>query len=325
MNLNEICVSRTIPHTDIETPILVPAFSSAVFGICDKKRMHVIGDIYKFYKKRLKNASLLSAFDIYYNYIDINEIQNTKILFLDSGIYEKDCYTKAGRRVKWSYEKYLEALNRVKPTSLCVLVNYDRENKIKDQLAEADNFFNEYPDCIRNFLYKPRKKDRFIDIDELVKNVNDIEKFDILGIAEKELGPSPLKRCENLLKIRIALNSIDSVKPIHVFGCLDFLSVLSFYCCGADIFDGLSWLRYGLYEKTSIYINNYALIEGLWGENMGDIHNIAYLRNLSYLETLTKSLKEFSSAYDFGVFNLREDIINQLKLLINYAGIDMRV
>jgi len=272
MKLKDICASRNIPNTDTDTPLLVPAFSSSVFGIYDSEKMHIIGDLFKILKKRLKSALLLSAFDIYYEYVDKNEI--------DSGMYEKDCYTKSGKNVDWSYQKYLTVLDSVKPTPLCVLVNYDKENNIKEQISEAEKFFDRYPNCIKDFLYKPKRKKRFVNVDDLIKNIDELNKFDILGIAEKELGPSPQKRCENLLKIRSALNSIDSSKPIHLFGCLDFLSILSFFCCGADIFDGLSWLRYGYYEKVSIYVNNYALIEGYWGENMRNIYNITYLRNL---------------------------------------------
>lgn len=127
MKLKDICANRNIPNTDTDTPLLVPAFSSSVFGIYDSEKKHIIGDLFKILKKRLKSALLLSAFDIYYEYVDKNEIPKTKVVFLDSGMYEKDCYTKSGKNVDWSYQKYLTVLDSVKPTPLCVLVNYDKK------------------------------------------------------------------------------------------------------------------------------------------------------------------------------------------------------
>jgi len=325
MRIEEVCKSRKIPNTSIETPLLIPAFSSATYGIVDNTKMDLIGKIYMFLKEKIKKASLFSAYDLFNGFINKNEIHHPDIVFIDSGIYEFDCYNKTGKKVEWSYQKYLETLDSIKPSKSCVLINFDKKTNIKSQILEANNFFNRYPSCIKDFLYKPNQADQFVDMDELIENIDELKKFDIIGITEKELGHSPLKRCENLLKLRLSLNSVNLPIPIHIFGCLDFLSILSFYFCGADIFDGLSWLRYGYYKNISIHVNNYALIEGFWEENISNIYDLTYIRNLSQLIDFMEMMKTFSYTYNYNVFNMKEKILNQLKLLINNAGIDVMV
>lgn len=325
MRIEKVCKSREIPSTSIETPLLIPSFSSAAFGVVDEEQKDLIGKIHTFLKEKIKTASLISAYDIYNGIINKDEIWCSDIVFIDSGNFESDCYAKAGKYVDWSHLKYLEVIDNIIPSKPFVLINFNKKNSFKTQFSEAIKFFQRYPTCIKDFLYKSNQKSQFLDIDELINNISSLKKFDIIGVSEKELGPSPLKRCENLLKLRLSLNYANLSIPIHIFGCLDFLSILSFYFCGADIFDGLSWLRFGVHENMAIYVNNYAFIEGFWDENISNIYDIMYIKNLSNLMDFMVKMKTFSDFYDFSIFGLRDNILGQIKLLINNAGIDLRV
>ena len=81
--------------------------------------------------------------------------------------------------------------------------------------------------------------------------------------TEKELGRSILERMENIARIRIAMREKDVSRPIHIFGSLDMLSTPLYFIAGADIFDGLTWLRYGYVGGLSIYEQNFGLITAL--------------------------------------------------------------
>ena len=52
-------------------------------------------------------------------------------------------------------------------------------------------------------------------------------------------------------------NEIDLYIPIHLFGCFDPKSLIYFFLSGADIFDGLTWLRYFIYGNTTMYVREY--------------------------------------------------------------------
>lgn len=82
-------------------------------------------------------------------------------------------------------------------------------------------------------------------MEEVLASVGGLADFDLIGLTEKELGASPLERCRAVLSLRETLHRRGHQTPIHIFGCLDPATVLAYFLCGADVFDGLSWLRFG--------------------------------------------------------------------------------
>src|SRR5437762_1985645 len=73
-----------------------------------------------------------------------------------------------------------------------------------------------------------------------------------LVFVEQELGRSILERARNIARIRRALVEIGNDLPIHIFGCLDPGLVRYYAMAGADIFDGLQWLRNVITEGGTI-------------------------------------------------------------------------
>src|SRR5699024_2400896 len=156
----------------------------------------------------------------------------------------------------WNFELYKNTVKKIEPISDIVLVNYDFDELLPlfKQVELANNHFYHYPFLISDFLYKPINEGELIDVEELIENIHMISNFDILGLTEKELGYSVIERCTNIYRIRLALEKANVNIPIHIFGCLDPLNILIYFLCGADIFDGLSWLRFSYSENKPMYI-----------------------------------------------------------------------
>jgi len=71
--------------------------------------------------------------------------------------------------------------------------------------------------------------------------LKDANHFEILGIAEREMGATIVDRVRLLRDLRRAMDGEGVVRPIHIFGTDDPLSILLYAAAGADLFDGLGW------------------------------------------------------------------------------------
>ncbi|MBD3561850.1 hypothetical protein H6S82_23825, partial [Planktothrix sp. FACHB-1355] len=130
-------------------------------------------------------------------------------------------------------------------------------------------------------------------VNSLIKNAHNLASFSILGITEKELGETLLERCQNLLRIRAALQEQGLQTPIHIFGCLEPLTVISYFLCGADIFDGLSWLRFAFVDGLATYHSTATLLQGEWSYTDNQLLWARWIRNLQSLESLSKAMSRF--------------------------------
>jgi hypothetical protein len=308
----------------METPLLVPSFSSIV----DRK----IGQIHTNLRDLIPAASLVSAYDLSYKYLNKNAIWVSDVVFVDSGNYELDKLADSIRREFgktdfvskkiWSAQMYSSLIDKIKPLSRVVLVNFDERELFQTQISDAKSLFSNYPDYAKCFLYRPPSKSaNYIDMPTLVENVTSLESFDILGVTEKELGGSLLKRCENLLLIRQELFSNQLDIPIHVFGCLDPLGILIFFLCGADIFDGTSWLKFSFHNNLALYTNNCAILSQSWSDTDLSIRESTYILNLSRLTHLMNEMKRFTQKYDFSVFGLDDNVLKEIKNIIATAKV----
>lgn len=68
--------------------------------------------------------------------------------------------------------------------------------------------------------------------------------IDIIGFPEREIGPTIIQACLFIKKLRQKLDENKIFKPIHIFGCSDPKSIILFILSGADLFDGLGWIKY---------------------------------------------------------------------------------
>lgn len=324
MRLENLCQERRIDTIKWKTPLLVPSFSSR--GFPQLREMH------QKLREHTTEASLISAYDIFYDHLDKDAIYCSEILFIDSGAFEvgssgdlADLYNFSGQTAKeWSKERYEEVIKWLQPLCSIVVVSWDTRTDVPEQIRNAQAFFAKIPkEYARDFLIKPVDDNTdFIDVKALINHCEELSEFDIIGFTEKELGPSFLSRCRNLVTIRQALHANKINVPIHIFGSLDPLSVIAYFLCGADIFDGLSWLRLAYHNGVALYYNSYALIEGQWTQSYHSIHVRASLKNLEHLARTQAIMVWFARTYDWSVLELDPSHLNQLQSLVGTAGVE---
>lgn len=329
MRISEICKSRQISIIDISTPLIVPSFSSRGFPN--------VKNIYELTKDYIADISLISAYDIYHELQNV-DIYASNVIFIDSGGYETKIITKASVNSDdvyalrayynirpWSRELHQIVLDDLQSLSQLVLISYDDSENYESTLSQieiAKSFFQKYPSYASNFLCKPETSDSpLINFDGLFEQAHHLASFSILGITEKELGTSILERCCNLLKIRSILNEQGIQIPIHVLGCLDPLLIISYFFCGADIFDGLAWLRYALLEGLTLYQSTAALMQANWHYTDLELNQLYSINNLQSLSSLSHAMHRFSRTRRIQEFSAWRKIMSQVFNLVENAGL----
>jgi len=328
MRVSEACKVRQISIIDVSTPLIVPSFSSR--GFTEFKH------IYTSVKDYISDVSLLSAYDIYYEMQETN-LYASDIIFIDSGGYETqrinltaasdDIYaTRDSSSIRpWSIELYRSVLDNLQSLSQLVLISYDDCNKhqlILDQIETTKSFFQKYPDFASDFLCKPETPEsKLINIDNLLKYNHHLTSFSVLGITEKELGNSILERCINLIKIRSILQQENIEIPIHILGCLNPVLMISYFLCGADIFDGLAWLRYVFFDGLTLYQPTATVMQEKWHYSEQDLNLIYSTTNLQYLRHLSHAMKKYCNTKLIQEFSEWKSIIPQVIKLVKKAGL----
>lgn len=322
VSISDLCKRRSIAKYDVETPLLVPSFSSKGFT----KPQEIWNSLNSF----LPQAALISGYDLYYDHFS-NLEGCPSLLFIDSGGYEarkdfdlSEIYTAEHHPKSWSEQKYYEALNsRPEVFSNLVLVSYDEletELSFAEQVKRARDFLNRFPEAATDFLVKPSGTE-FLDSDVLIANIRLLQGFDILGLTEKELGISIQERISNVIRIRLALDQNGLRTPIHIFGCLDPLSIWLYYLCGADIFDGLTWLRLAFIGDIAVYRNNWAILQSNADIGGRDLEIVSWIENLRYLSQQKLKMVRFLHSYDITEISANSDILSRVAELITPTGL----
>lgn len=330
MRISEICKSRQISIIDASTPLIIPSFSSRGFP--------ELKSIYEVTKDYISDISLISAYDIHYKLQNV-DIYASNIIFIDSGGYETklikssvnsdDVYALRdnSKIVDWSRELHQIVIDDLQPLSQLVLISYDDSENYKSTLSQiemAKCFFKKYPNYASNFLCKPETSESpLINFDGLFEHAHHLNSFSILGITEKELGTSILERCCNLLKIRSILNEQCIQIPLHVLGCLDPILIISYFFCGADIFDGLAWLRYALVEGLTLYQSTAALMQTDWHYTDLELNQLYSINNLQSLSSLSHAMHRFSRTRRIQEFSAWSKIMPQVFNLVENAGLKL--
>ena len=195
-----------------------------------------------------------------------------------------------------------------------VISNFDylsKRKKIEDQLLEAQRLFAHFGQFAHDFIIKPEGKKVSIDVESLESSIRDFGSFQIIGVTEKELGSSVADRMDNIARLRMALDRHSMSQPIHIWGGLDPVMTVLYFVSGAEIFDGVSWLRYGYYNDVAISREAYGAIESGVQAPRGRTEAIRLAKNISYLETLTARMKRFvdKGGEDFSEFGQVEHTI----------------
>ena len=293
----------------LETPLLVPSFSSKGFGF-KKSGESEVDEICSVASEYLTETMLISAFDIAYNHIPIFDSAITELTFVDSGGYEVSdshdlsaVYRHPLKIENWSIDRLSEVYSSWPDHIPAVFVSYDHPKlriSLAEQIENTKKFLSKYPDQLHTLLIKPETdQQKYIQINNIISNCKDLNGFQIIGFTEKELGSSILKRMSNIAKIRIEMDDVGLNAPIHIYGSLDPITSILYFLSGAEIFDGLTWLRYGYADGFACYWNNYGAKSV--GINRDDdfIKAKTIQENLSYLIELTSKMHKFLLDYDF--------------------------
>lgn len=282
------------------TPLLVPSFSSKGFGL-SKSRISEAGRLFRAFRESITEAVLLSSYDISQKHIAMPRQAFAKLVFLDSGGYETSDFMDLSAThvlrpadARWTEEDLRKVLDAWSDRIPAVFVGYDNHGKTLPQIRKAHRLLRRYPRQLHAILLKPEREGQLLNLPELVGNAAELKVFDIVGVTEKELGHSTFQRMEAIAKIRLALDDADLRRvPLHVFGSLDPVAVPLYFLAGAEIFDGLTWLRYGYHNGTAMYHHNCAaLTVGIdHSDDQMKLRNMA--NNLDTLSKISNQLRRY--------------------------------
>ena len=306
----------------LETPLLVPSFSSKGFRF-NKENVSEVDEALRITAEVITESMLISAYDIYYEHISSNFATLPEIVFLDSGGYETSddhdlstVFRYAWPVKDWNGKMHGEILDSWPVHIPSVFVSFDHgslHSSFSDQIRAARALFAKYPNQLNSIILKPEnKKQRFVQLSSIFSNFEAIGEFDIIGITEKELGSSLSLRMRKVAKIRLALDEAGlNNKPLQIFGSLDPLSSCLYFLAGAEIFDGLTWLRYAYANGLAIYNCNYCTL--FLGIHQRDdfLKERTIIENINFLVELQHEMRDFVFSEDYNKFKNNAEIIKK--------------
>jgi hypothetical protein len=298
----------------IRTPLLVPSFSSKGFGrqTDDGLVRSEVSPLLDVLHDQLSSAYLVSAYDLHHRLLAAgdtladadwaaNPLSHPGLLFIDSGGYEVTQGADAGEPVQdlgetlsWTPEMYGELLGRLPEAALnCAAVAWDCPGEpYETQMRVAQDFLGGHQRVSPIVLLKP-PTGRWHQFSLLAPAASRLAFFSVIGVTEHELGDSLLDRVTALMELRDLLHRSDVDKPIHVFGALDPLFVPLYFAAGADVFDGLTWLRYAYWHGLAVHHEQGPLLTGSI-EQREDVRRATVAAgNLTQLDQLHSRLLRF--------------------------------
>jgi len=147
----------------------------------------------------------------------------------------------------------------------------------------------------------------------------------VVGLTEKELGDSVFGAMTKIARLRTQMNAAGVAIPIHIFGSLDALTTVLYFLAGAEIFDGLTWLRFGYHEGKTIYSQNYGILRDSEGirRRTEEQHYEMWRNNYYYLEKLRTQMINYERTKDLAHFGtiqpLLQDALTQLQATVPEA------
>ena len=291
------CQIRWIEKVGVATPLIVPSFSSCGFP--------QVADIYDGMKDKLHGVCLVSALDLASGCIPADVTDEVNLVLIDSGMYEaknSPCvqgdHCPSTTKGHWRRQQYLEIAGGIDGGGNVILVNYDRAETLQQQIMWAAEDFAHAPQSASDFLVKPELSSGFVNVAKLAKHAGELQQFDIVGITAREAGDSLVKRCSTVVMLRDAMGDASLDVPIHIFGAINPMEVLAYFFCGADVFDGLNWLRLAFRKHGSMAIEEAAFEEQNVSLNDCDLRLDQRISNLSFLYRLQESLHRYCLTND---------------------------
>ena len=302
--------------TTLKTPLLIPAFSSKGSRFTPRGRSE-IADALKTSSEFLTDVVLLSAYDIFYGHIPGPKrfALRAELTFVDSGGYEtadEHDLSAVFRHLyparKWNEGLLVRVLRTWPRRFPAVFVSYDHGRTRKPlghQVAAARRLFDKYPAHLHEFILKPETRAQETlekTVTRLLPKIEMLKGFDLIGVTEKELGMSALGRMECVARLRLALDQAGMSTPLHIFGALDPITSSLYFVSGAEVFDGLTWLRYAFLEGQAVYLHDYGALRIGIHERDELVRARTLADNINYLQKLRYQMQAFLLERDFRKF-----------------------
>lgn len=296
----------------VDLPLLVPSFSSKGFpffteGTAGKNEYSVVTHALENLSPFIKESILVSAYDLHHGHYKrpVSKLNNISMVFIDSGGYELSPTFDSSEPKQFphnakpfSQDDYVSTVSKLQKNSLpLVLANYDWLScgrSFAEQIAHARAFFADFPHCMSDFILKPDKaRGVVVDIDALLPELSKLKAFDVIGVAEQELGKNLIDRLKRLARLREEMNKRHIAAPIHVWGGIDPVLTPLYFFAGADIFDGISWMRYSYHNGVAVNRQCIAVLEGDLSTPHDRAIGLSMNKNLMELQKLATNLRAF--------------------------------
>jgi hypothetical protein len=288
-----------------------------------------VREVMKLMEEFITSPILVSAYDVHYRLIS-QKIRFSQLLFLDSGGYEaridhdlSEAYGKIHKPKAWNKRLHELVIANCKSRWPTIAVSFDSPAQflpLSKQIKNAEELRKKYSNCLWEFLVKPESpNDLSLPIQQLLAKVARLRGFAVVGLTEKELGDSVFIKMTNIARLRMRMDAAGLAIPIHIFGSLDALTSILYFLAGAEIFDGLTWLRFGYHEGHTIYTQNYDLLRDSEGLRRGADERLyeMWRNNYYYLEKLRTQMINYERTKDLRHFGnhhvLLKDALAQLE------------
>lgn len=287
----------------VRTPLLVPSFSS---------RVREIEKPFRASEELIDGPFLISAFDIRKGYIN-TPYDFSEPVFLDSGGYEiskdadlSDVGDENASPIDWTESDHSSVLAEWTSNVPTVIITYDHPTiriPIPEQIEKGKRLHLPSQNSLREILLKPETRDQnFLPIESVKTNIRDLAPFGAIGVTEKEIGNSIFDRMLNIAKLRHALTTIGLNTPIHVFGSLDSTTTFFYFAAGADIFDGLTWLRYAFKNGRTYYRQDFGVTEFGIKQKSPRVEALCWSRNYQYITEMQLAMRRFLGTRNYAEF-----------------------
>lgn len=328
--------------SEVSTPLLIPSLSTKGSARSEGGAFQIDFD-YGVVKDSITEALLVSAYDVYYGHLPSLGLLKAgpnaayrfpSLLVIDSGGYETGLFTYDASEVMkspaatkpWPTDLHETAVAELPVDANLMLVNYDSYLSYGEQIAAAQAFFAKHPNTLANFLVKPPDK-KFLKPTLIRPHVASMRGFDVLGVTEKELGDSIMDKLVCVATLRRALDEEQIDLPIHVFGSLDPTFTPLYFMAGAEIFDGLTWLRYSYREGLSVYGETRAVLEQDLDRRANQRRALVHLSNLTELGHMKTNLERWANEHDFDVFeeSRRPAMLHAYRAMVARLNVGRRI
>lgn len=314
--------SRKIARLGVHTPLVVPSFSSRGFP--------EVGQLLALLRDDLYGVCLLSAFDVARQHVQIALPDIADVLVLDSGVYETtammvaaDLHAPPPSGSNWSRADYRATLATLTEATNALVVSFDHYGPLEQQVVLAREDFAQAARAATDFLVKPDDPKRLLDIAAVLTHAEELAHFDVLGVTEKELGDSLVARCVALRQLRRGLSGAGLDCPIHVFGAVTPGVMLAYLMSGADIFDGLNWLRYDYSQPGLTCLAEPTIDDPLWDRPDCERCLSRWRRNLTILQKLQEAMRCYAEGGSSDVFRgigLSEGVVAAARRIVTAAA-----